>query len=148
MSDSPVTTTTPTTKLDEAITKAIRPHAPPLPATREDLLARRKFMQKPTLNDEVDRIHFDLWVDEKYQALLEGVYDEQCVEGSLSADNLMAAMMIRDYALSKGNDYVAREKLATIGKALNVVLRRYGISRNERRNSIGGEIVGGNRDFE
>jgi hypothetical protein len=32
-----------------------------------------------------------------------------------------------------GNKYVASQKLATIRKALMVVMRRYGMSRKERR---------------
>jgi hypothetical protein len=72
------------------------------------------------------------------------VYDEQAVEGSLAADNVMAATMIREYAKKVDEDHaLANEKLATISKALGVVLRRYEISRKERRNMIHGETVPG-----
>jgi hypothetical protein len=115
----------------------------PLPATVEDMLARKS----PTLqnlNDHVDSIHVALFAaNERYQKLLDAVHDEEAEEGSLSADNLLAAMMIREYAQKNDNPYVARKKLATIVKSLNVVLRRYHMSRKERAQSIHGEPVSG-----
>ncbi len=49
-----------------------------------------------------------------------------------SADNARAATIIRAKAAETGNA-LAHEKLADIVKALGVVLRRYGVSRNQRR---------------
>ena len=115
----------------------------PLPATVEDMMARKS----PTLqnlNDHVDTIHLQLFAtEESYRKLLDAVYDEEAQEGSLAADNIMAAMAIRKYASNEktSNVYVARKKLATIVKSLNVVLRRYHMSRKERAVSIGGEPV-------
>jgi hypothetical protein len=48
--------------------------------------------------------------------------------------------MIRARA-TKENSPVAREKLATLVKSLGIVLRRYGLSRKERRQTVAGEIV-------
>jgi hypothetical protein len=115
----------------------------PLPATVADMLARKS----PTLqnlNDHVDAIHVKLFAtDERYQVMLDAVHDEEAQEGSLAADNLMAAMMIREHAEAKdtSNPYVAGKKLATIVKSLNVCLRRYHMTRKERAVSIGGEVV-------
>lgn len=117
-------------------------HVPALPATVQELIARKR-MVKPTLNDHVDSIHLKLWPDPDYQALLDAVSNEDAVEGSLAADNVLAAERIRKQAQVDGDDYVANKKLAAIIIALNVVLRRYTISRNERRNSIAGVIVPG-----
>jgi|SRR6185312_640774 len=115
---------------------------PALPATTSDLLGQRKFEMKRTLNDHVETIHLKLYENEDYQRLLDAVYDEDAVEGSLAADNLLAAKMIRDFAIADGFDpYVADKKLATIAKALGVVLRRYGVSRKERSRMIDGETV-------
>jgi hypothetical protein len=114
----------------------------PLPATVGDMLARKS----PTLqnlNDHVDVIHVKLFATvARYQLLLDAVYDEEAQEGSLSADNIMAAIMIRDYAKKDDTDlYVASKKLATIVKSLNVCLRRYHMTRKERSISIAGELV-------
>jgi hypothetical protein len=111
-------------------------------------MEHRKSENTRTLNDQVEEIHLGLYeTDKAYKAFLYAVYDEQAVEGSLSADNTMAAALIREHAQAKGNVEVSKQKLATISKALGVVLRRYGFSRNERRNMLGGEIVpGGNGD--
>lgn len=114
----------------------------PLPATQEEMLAR-KSMKAMTLNDYVDQIHVVLFPQNaEYTKLLDAVYDEDAVEGALSIDNMLAAEMIREYA-SKDNrvPYVAGKKLATIVKSLGVVLRRYHMSRKERSVSIGGERV-------
>ena len=79
--------------------------------------------------------------DKDYIDLLTAIYDEQAVEGSLSADNVMAAQMIRERANKIDGSEVKDEKLATISKSLGVVLRRYGASRKERRQTVHGEIV-------
>ena len=81
-----------------------------------------------------------VWEEDQFQTYLDAVYDEQAVEGSLAIDNVKAAELIREKATAIGNR-VSQEKLATIVKSLNVVLRRYGFSRNERRNLVGGKIV-------
>jgi hypothetical protein len=117
---------------------------PPLPATKDELLAQRVGQMRRTLNDMVEDIHVALYDNEKYSAYLYAVYDEQAVEGSLAADNVMAATMVREHAKKSNNENpLAKEKLATISKALGVVLRRYEISRKERRNMIHGETVPG-----
>ena len=88
---------------------------------------------KRNLNDRVEEIHRALVEDENYLRLLYAVHDKQAIEGSLAVDNMMAARMIRDKAKGAGDLDVAHEKLTTIVKALNVVLRRYNISRKQRR---------------
>jgi hypothetical protein len=91
--------------------------APPaLPSTFVDLMAHRKWKFGVSLNDAVDEIHKALWEEEDYQRLLYATYDEHAVE-------------------------VAKEKLATISKALGVVLRRYGLSRKERKMQVGDTTV-------
>ena len=101
----------------------------------------RKSMRERTLNDHVDDIHVLLWSNPNYHRALEAVYDEDAVEGSLSADNFIAAGMIREYAREHELPHVKDKKLATIVKSLNIVLRRYGISRKERAITIGNETI-------
>src|SRR6516165_3251082 len=110
-------------------TVALRPEPPKLPDTVSDVLAHRKLKHRPTLNE-----------DDQFQSYLDAVYDEQAIEGSLAIDNAKAAELIRDKAKASGNR-VSHEKLATIVKSFNVVLRRYGFSRKERRNQVAGTMV-------
>ena len=120
----------------------------PLPSSRGDLAVLRKLKAKlKPLNDQVEEVLLVLIEDEKFYNYLQAVYDEQAVEGSLAADNIGAAMMIRDKALELGYP-LAQEKWATISKALGVVLRRYGLSRKERKNTVYGEVVRSDRDDE
>jgi hypothetical protein len=123
-------------------TKALKPLPPKLPEKIDDWERKVKFER--SLNDQVEDIHRRL-VDEgeEYRGYLYAVWDEQAVEGSLAADNFKAAEMIRAQAQnSPGYEEVGRQKLATLVKVLGVVLRRYGASRKDRRNMVGGEVVG------
>jgi len=119
----------------------------PLPARLEDW--KRNIKVDRTLNDYVEDVHCALLASdddgERYRNLLEAVYDEDAVEGSLSVDNALAAQMIRNYATDQNSKhFLAMKKIATISKSLGVVLRRYNASRSERRNMVGGTIVPGN----
>ena len=114
----------------------------PLPASTSDLIAQRKLKQVfRSLNDQVEEFHLRLWQAEAYREYLDAVYDEDAVEGSLAADNLKAAEMIRDAATKSGNNDLGAKKLATIVKSLKIVKRRYNIDRRYRRETVGGERV-------
>ena len=117
----------------------------PLPGSVIEMQAGRLTPFKRLLNDMVEELHTKCFEEERYRNYLDGVWDEQCVEGSLAADNFKAAEIIRERA-TKEKSPVAREKLATIVKSLGIVLKRYGISRRERRNTVDGQIVPGNDD--
>lgn len=115
--------------------------APKLPTTVAEFLEHRKIKATRTINDEVETLYLKLIIHDWFRLLLEAVYDDLAVEGSLAADNYTAAWAIRD--LAKKDDQspqVAALKLATISKALQVVSRRYAFSRKERRNMVGGVI--------
>ena len=112
---------------------------PQLPENIDDW--QRSIKVDRTLNDLVEELHKRLWgKDEEYRRLLFAVYDEQAVEGSLAADNTLAAQKLRQVA-EQINSPATKEKLGSIVKALNIVLRRYNQSRKERRNKVGGEII-------
>jgi hypothetical protein len=115
---------------------------PALPTTLEDWISHLK--ERPSINDLVEDIHKMLIAGDtgkKYIAYLSAVYDEQAVEGSLAADNIEAARMIREKANTIDDHLLQREKLATISKSLGVVLRRYHFSRKERRQMVDGQVV-------
>ena len=120
------------------MTKLTLTEAPPLPADIKEWTRFAK--QERTLNDLVEDLHVELVEDEKYRALLRAVYDAHAVEGSLAADNVLAAQMIRNLAKER-NSEIQKEKLAVINMALGVVLRRYRASRKQRRNMVAGEEV-------
>jgi hypothetical protein len=81
-------------------------------------------MSKRSFNDEVERVHRELFASS---------LPLTPVEGSIMADEIMAASMIRDRARVMGIDEVGNADLATINLALRVVLRRYKASRKQRR---------------
>jgi hypothetical protein len=122
----------------------VKPAPPALPATIDGW--ERFIKTHRTINDEVESIHMQLLDDEnqreRYHQLLWAVYDVQAVEGSLSCDNCLAAMLIRDTAREISESHpLTREKLATISQALGVVLRRFHQDRKLRRNMVAGKSV-------
>jgi hypothetical protein len=120
----------------------VKPLPPPLPDTVRGFMAHRKSDSKRTLNDQIEEIHLSLYeTDDAYTKLLYAVYDEQAVHGSLAADNTIAAQIIHEKAKKIPNVEVSRQNYATIWKSLCVVLRRYGLSRSERRDLLHGEAV-------
>jgi hypothetical protein len=115
---------------------------PALPTTLEDWISHLK--DRPSINDLVEDIHKMLISGDTgklYISYLSAVYDEQAVEGSLAADNIEAARMIREKANTIEDHLLQHEKLATISKSLGVVLRRYHFSRKERRQMVDGQVV-------
>ena len=123
-------------------TSISRLNPPPLPATVADLLAQRKSMRARSLNDNVDECHLKLWDNPEYRQLFLAIHPAGTVKGSFPCDNTMAAEKIRRFAVNNRIPIAAGARLAEIVFSLHVVCRRYGMSRRDRRNSIGGEPVG------
>ena len=88
-------------------------------------------------HDKVEDLHRLLFDGEqKYREYLNAVWNEQAIEGSLVIDDVMAAIMIRQRASDLyPADEIANANLDTIVRSLRVVLRRYGMSRAERRSA-------------
>jgi hypothetical protein len=110
--------------------------APTLPRTKEELFAGKT--RQRTLNDYVHDVHVDLWDNPEYQKLLEAVTNDEAVEGSIKADNLMAARMIREVAITEGNNHLKEKPLTAISKAINVIQDRYKQGRGRRRKMLAG----------
>jgi len=115
--------------------------APPLPSTVADLLAHLKTNRTRSLNDEVHDIFIRLWEDANFRKLFEAIHPSQTVEGSFSADDQVAAEMVRQYAKEHHMPVTADTKLAAIIFSLHIVARRFDQSRNQRRTMVKGERV-------
>jgi hypothetical protein len=105
--------------------------SPPLPVSLQRYLQAQR-----TINDLVEDAFIGLDrsdENEKFRSYLTALYPEHAVEGSLPADDFEAAHMIREWAKTHESMELADEKIATVVKALKVVMRRYRISRPERR---------------
>jgi hypothetical protein len=98
----------------------------------------------PNLNDDIDRIHKAMWTNADYRKWHIAIFDAEAVEGSCTADNFEAAAMIRQYATREDFPelhYIGKKNKTTIVKSMNTVLRRYHMSRNERAQTVAGEVV-------
>lgn len=117
--------------------------AVPLPTVPAEWVRKTDFNR--TNNDRVEDLHLKLVNDPKksqqYLDSLRAVTDTEAIEGSLAIDNADAARMIRDVASATGDHVIAKLKLKAIVIHLNVVLKRYGMSRAERRQMVDGQIV-------
>lgn len=87
----------------------------------------------PTLADRIEAMLPRLIEDDDFRRLIEARSNAEAAEGSLIADDTMAAMRIRNEALKQGDGELGRAKAAEVIKALGVALRRYGMSRSQRR---------------
>lgn len=103
-----------------------------IPRTSAGLLAQRINQKAVNLHDQVEQIVTDLVTNDTFYGFIDAVYPEQAVEGSIAADNHEAARMVREYAKENGYPVVAHQKIQTLIRSLNVVLRRYGLARNQR----------------
>ena len=114
----------------------------PVPTRLEDWLLKVK--EKRSLNDLVHDIHKLLLVDEalneQYRAYLDAIWPEQTVEGSFKTDDTMAAIMIRERARIEDTP-VQKEKISSIEKSLRVVLKRYHMGREFRRDTLNVESI-------
>jgi hypothetical protein len=105
--------------------------APELPNSVSDWI--RKTKAKRSINDLVEDVHLLLAENAEYKRYMTAIFAEQSQEGSLYADDLELARMIRAKAEEMGNAELANEKKSTIAKALNIVLGRYELTRTQRR---------------
>jgi len=105
----------------------------PLPTTVAELDTMRVIKRERDFNDAVEDLHRSLFPDPAYRALLEAVIPEQTVEGSIGADTICAAQMIREKADQMKIAMVKDAQLAVIAKSIGTVMRRYKTSRKQRR---------------
>jgi hypothetical protein len=113
-----------------------------LPTTTADFLNFRKLKQKRTLNDQVEDLFLALYEKPDFQQFNEAVFNVQAVTGHLALEDGKLAEMIIDLAKLRGADEVAKQKPWTIVLVIRVVLRRYGLSRPQRRDMMHGETDG------
>jgi hypothetical protein len=115
--------------------------APPLPKTVVDLINQRKSMRTRTLNDDVEEIHLRMWEQPDYRRYFAPIWREETIEGSFIDDDACVAQMVRKYAGENSFPIASHANLASIRHSLIVVARRYGLSRKERQQMVGGQIV-------
>ena len=127
----------------------VRVMAPELPANIDDW--ERFLKQQRTINDYVEdtmRECVNSPQGTELRAYLRAAYNEHAVEGSCRADDYEAAHLLREYAREhEPEGEVAKAKLETVKKALcGPVARRYHVSRQQRRNTLQGQVVPGGND--
>ena len=115
--------------------------APPVPETVVELMNQRKSMRTRTLNDDVEDIHLRMWQEQDYRRYFGPIWREETIEGSFIDDDACVAQMVRKYARDHSFPIAGHANLASIRHSLHVVARRYGLSRKERQQLVGGHVV-------
>lgn len=87
---------------------------------------------QPSINDTVERYHIQQMADENYVRLWDATTNAEATEGLMILDDGEAAKRIRE-AMVRDNNPFSGATLATIIRSLGVVLRRYGMAREQRR---------------
>lgn len=103
-----------------------------LPKTLDEFIGLRRKPASITIIDRVEPLVWALYDDPKFKALVTPLFREQTVEGDFAMDESEICRMIRAEAVRRDDLVLAKEKLASIKHAFNVVLRRYNMSRKER----------------
>lgn len=116
------------------------PVPPPLPSTVQELLAQRNIARARSLNDEVEDIFVKLWPEPEFKQYITPIWRRDAVEGNLIDDDVFAAQMIREYATDKGYPLAEAATSADLRKALDVVRRRYQVSRTQQRMKARGQF--------
>lgn len=113
--------------------------APPsrrtLPANVTELLAQRVVKRTVTLLDEVEQAMTELFGEEQFKQYREALDNDNTVEGSVFADDICAAQMIRKKAEEMGLRQIAEADLTTISQKLRAAERRFNASRRQRKNA-------------
>lgn len=107
-----------------------------LPVTQEDLAARYNMKRESNLNDMVETYVRKMIVDDNFRKYLNELTREDALEGDLFLDDSVAAGMIRDAAIEDSNSMVSEQKLKPLIRSLKVVMRRFNISREQRRDNM------------
>jgi hypothetical protein len=90
------------------------------------------------LNDNVEKILLALIEVPEFHHLIMATKDADAYEGSLFIDDVLAAQMIRQYAVEQCySPTVAGARLDKVVRSLRVVLRRFNMSRAQRRGKVG-----------
>jgi hypothetical protein len=113
------------------VTPIVTRRSPPVPVTREALIAQSKLSERSLISAVVDYV-VKLWDREDFRALLESCYPEETVEGSFAADNQMASYIIREQAKADRDHFVARRKITVLMKALTHAVNRLNLNRRDR----------------
>ena len=106
-----------------------------LPANVTELLAQRVVKRTVTLLDEVEQAMTELFNEEQFKRYREALDNDSTVEGSVFADDICAAQMIRKKGDEMGLRQIGDADLTAISQKLRAAERRFNASRRQRRNA-------------
>lgn len=111
----------------------------PLPKNAAQMLAQRLTVRGANLTDCVEHALLEFVNDKLLSERLEATIDAESVTGKVKLDNVLAAERLMD--LSKDHPVISKEKLVVVQRAMNVVLRRYGMAGDQRRAALAAPLA-------
>ena len=113
-----------------------------LPATASEWVRKAKIGLD--INDEAEQAGLSLinGGNPEFLRFLNAVHNEDAVEGSIHADDYVAAQMLRNHGRSLGLPLLSNASLEKAKKAQRAWLARYGLDSATRRKSAGSTTPG------
>jgi len=106
-----------------------------LPANVTELEAQRITAATVSLLDQVEQVMLKLYEEPEFKKYREALEDDNTVEGSVFADDICAAQMIRKRAEVMGLHQVMDADLTLLSQKLRAAERRFNIARKQRANA-------------
>jgi hypothetical protein len=111
------------------------PRSRDLPANVTELEAGRITARTVSLLDEVEQAFLALFEEPEFKKYRDALEDDACVEGSVFADDICAAQMIRKKAEVLGLHQVEDADLTLLSQKLRAAERRFNVARKQRANA-------------
>jgi hypothetical protein len=108
------------------------PSSRALPSNVTDLEAQRVVRRTFTLLDETEQALKALFDEPQFRRLRDALEPEETVEGSIFADDIVAAQMIRKVASELNLHQVVSADLTLLAQKLRGAERRFNASRSQR----------------
>ena len=118
----------------EQSTEIVRAKPAPLPTDPIEIELRDERAKKRPLKEHV-KVHVKVLLaeDQRFRDLVDACYPEDAVEGSLDADDFVAAMHVREFAQKQGDTHVAEQPISKMRTALKRALGDMRFARFQRR---------------
>lgn len=121
-------------------TNVTKPRLSTLPSTHAELMGRRQLTSERTFNDSIEEAFKALWDDPErggnFRKHLDALYADEAVTGDLFMDDIKAAEMLQSFAEIRKQVEISNAKLKKVHRAMSVVLRRFGLTRKQRREHL------------
>lgn len=110
----------------------------PLPKNAVEMIAMKLTQRGANLLECIEHELIRYIGDKRLASLLEATADDESYTGKVRVDNILAAERLKE--LCKDHPVISKEKTIGIQRAMNTVLRRYGLTGEQRRKALAAPV--------